>query len=404
MSTNKLNHQRVIIAGGGPVGLSAAMLLGHYGIECLVLEADAEVPRDLRASTFHPPTLDLLDDFGITARLIEAGLVAPTWQVRWHTTGEFAEFDLGVLSEHTAHPYRLQCEQWRLAEFLLEYIENKLPGMEVLRGHRVQSFVQNEDGVEVIAQDPAGELHSFSGAYLIGADGARSVVRSQLGLTFEGHTFPETTVLATTTFPFHEHIPNLSFINYCWKDSGTFSLLRLRDLWRASLYPLDGESDEDAVSPASIQAKLQEILPTAAPYEILEIRPYRIHQRVVQGYVHGRVVLAGDAAHINSPSGGMGMNGGIHDAFNLADKLRRIYAGEGTELLQLYERQRRPIAVKHVLEQSGKNRARMQERDTDKRRRSLTELQRKAGDKALATEYLLETSMISGLRESAAIQ
>lgn len=404
MSLNKLNNRRVIIAGGGPVGLTAAMLLGKQGIECLVLEADTEVPRDLRASTFHPPTLDMLEDFGITARLIEAGLVAPTWQVRWHTTGESAEFDLGVLKDHTAHPYRLQCEQWRLAEFLLEYIGNHLPGIEVLRGHRVQSFVQNEGGVEVVAQDPAGELRSFAGAYLIGADGARSAVRSQLGLTFEGHTFPETTVLATTRFPFHEHLPNLSFINYCWKESGTFSLLRLKDLWRASLYPRDGESDEEAVSPASVQAKLQEIFPTAEPYEVLEIRPYRIHQRVVHSYVHGRVVLAGDAAHINSPSGGMGMNGGIHDAFNLTDKLRRIYAGEGVELLQLYERQRRPIAVKHVLEQSGKNRARMQERDSDKRRRSLTELQRKAGDKALATEYLLETSMISGLRESAAIQ
>jgi len=404
MSKNKLNDHRVLIAGGGPVGLTAAMLLGHYGIECLVLEADAEVPRDLRASTFHPPTLDMLEDFGITAQLIEAGLIAPTWQVRWHTEGEFAEFDLGILKGHTAHPYRLQCEQWRLAEALLEYIRKELPGIEVMRGHRVQSFSQSEDRVEVIAQDPAGEPHSFSGAYLIGADGARSVIRSQLGLTFEGHTFPETTVLATTRFRFHEHIPDLSYINYCWKESGTFSLLRLRDLWRVSLYPLDGESDEEAVTPASVQAKLQEILPTAEPYDILEIRPYRIHQRVVHSYVHGRVVLAGDAAHINSPSGGMGMNGGIHDAFNLADKLRRIYAGEGAELLQLYERQRRPIAIKHVLEQSGRNRARMQERDTDKRRRSLLELQRKASDKALAAEYLLETSMISSLRESEAIQ
>ncbi|MET4578072.1 FAD-dependent oxidoreductase [Ottowia thiooxydans] len=399
-----MKSQRVIIVGGGPVGLTAAILLGHYGIECLVLEADTEVPRDLRASTFHPPTLDMLDRFGITQRLIDAGLVAPTWQVRWHTTGEFAEFDLGVLKDHTAHPYRLQCEQWRLAEFQLEYIRDKLPGIEVLRGHRVQSFTQNDDGVEVVAQDPAGELHSFSGAYIIAADGARSVIRSQLGLTFEGHTFPETTVLATTRFPFHDHLPNLSYINYCWKESGTFSLLRLKDLWRASLYPRDGETDEEAVTPASVQSKLQEIFPTAQPYEVMEIRPYRIHQRVVNGYVHGRVVLAGDAAHINSPSGGMGMNGGIHDAFNLTDKLNRIYAGESVELLGLYERQRRPIAIKHVLEQSGRNRARMQERDTDKRRRSLTELQRKASDEALATEYLLETSMISSLRESETIQ
>ena len=178
----------------------------------------------------------------------------------------------------------------------------------------------------------------------------------------------------------------------------------MRDLWRVSLYPRENESDQDALLPASIESKLQEIFSKQTAYDVMEIRPYRIHQRVVNSYVHGRMILTGDAAHINSPSGGMGMNGGIHDAFNLADKLQRIYAGEDKSLLELYERQRRPIAVKHVLEQSGKNRARMQERDADKRRQVLTELQRKAADKKLAEEYLLDTSMISGLREAARIE
>jgi 3-(3-hydroxy-phenyl)propionate hydroxylase len=389
--------------GGGPVGLSAAMRLGHLGIECLVLEAQPEVPRDLRASTFHPPTLDMLDVYGITPQLIAAGLVAPTWQVRWHTTGEFAEFDLSVLRDHTAHPYRLQCEQWRLAEFLLAHLRTRLPGIEVLEGHRVQHVEQDADGVRVTALDPAGERRTYAGSYVIAADGARSTVRGGLELEFEGLTFPETTVLATTSFPFHDHLPHLSHINYCWKEGGTFSLLRLRDLWRVSLYARDGESDEEAVSPASIESKLQEILPHGRPYEVHEIRPYRIHQRVVKQYVHGRILLAGDAAHVNSPSGGMGMNGGIHDAFNLTDKLQRIFAGESVELLQLYERQRRPIAIKHVLEQSGANRARMQERSADKRRAVLTELQRKAADPGRAVAHLLQTSMISGLREAAAI-
>jgi 3-(3-hydroxy-phenyl)propionate hydroxylase len=404
MKNKNSKDQDVIIVGGGPVGLTAAMLLGHQGIGCLVLESEESVPRDLRASTFHPPTLDMLDEFGITPKLIAAGLVAPTWQVRWHTTGEFAEFDLSVLEAHTAHPYRLQCEQWQLAEFLIEHIRTNLPNIEILQGYRVDECRQDDEGVEVDATGPGGKKQTFSGDYLIGSDGARSVVRSQLQLGFEGHTFPETTVLATTSFPFHEHVPNLSFINYCWKESGTFSLLRLRDLWRVSLYPRENESDQDATSPASIESKLQEIFGKQKAYDVLEIRPYRLHQRVVNSYVHGRMILAGDAAHINSPSGGMGMNGGIHDAFNLADKLQRIYAGESKSLLELYERQRRPIAVKHVLEQSGKNRARMQERDAGKRRQVLTELQRKAADKKLAEEYLLETSMISGLREAVRIE
>lgn len=401
--TTDTSSRTVIVCGGGPVGLVTAMLLGCQGIACVVLDAATSVPRELRASTFHPPTLDMLEPFGITQRLVAEGLVAPTWQVRWHSTGEYAEFDLSLLKDHTRHPYRVQCEQWRLAEFLLAYIRDHVPNVRVLAGHTVESFEQDGTGVTVRASDPQGQRQSLRGAYLVGADGARSVVRSQLGLGFEGHTFPETTVLASTTFPFHEYLPNLSFINYCWKAGGTFSLLRLRGLWRASLYPAPGETEQDAVSPASIEAKLQEILPQPRAYEVLEIRPYRIHQRVVQRYVNGRVILAGDAAHINSPSGGMGMNGGIHDAFNLAEKLALALDGAGAAPLQLYERQRRPIAVKHVLEQSGRNRARMQERDEAKRREHLNDLQRKAGDPKLAVEYLLQTSMISGLREAAQI-
>ena len=154
---------------------------------------------------------------------------------------------------------------------------------------------------------------------------------------------------------------------------------------------------------ASVLDKLQRIASGAAAQPVLEVRPYRIHQRVVQQYVAGRVILVGDAAHLNSPSGGMGMNGGIHDAFNLSEKLRDIWQGGPIDGLQRYERQRRPIAIAHVLEQSGRNRARMQERDMAKRRAALQELQRKADDPVLHKAHLLNTSMITGLRESAAI-
>ena len=396
-------HNRVVIVGAGPVGLAAAMRLGHFGIDVVLIEAGEDIPRDLRASTFHPPTLDLLDEYGITPQLLAAGLIAPTWQVRMHATGEYAEFDLGVLKDYTAHPYRLQCEQWKLAEFLLAHIRAQLPRVQVLFGQACTGFTQDAQGVTVQVTSTDGTQSELRGRHLIAADGARSRVRAGLDMQFEGHTFPETTVLATTGFKFHEHLPHLSYINYCWSEHGTFSLLRLPALWRVSLYPDEGESVEQATDPVSIERKLQRIYPRGEPYEVLEVRPYRIHQRVVNSYVVGRVLLAGDAAHVNSPSGGMGMNGGVHDAFNLSEKLRRIWAGESEALLQLYERQRRPIAIKHVLEQSGRNRARMQERGDEKRRAALTELQRKAGDPALALAHLLETSMISGLRESEAI-
>lgn len=394
----------VLIVGAGPVGLTAAMRLGHLGIDCRVIEADAAIPRDLRASTFHPPTLDMLEPYGITPRLIDAGLKAPTWQVRWHTRDEFAEFDLSILRDHTRHPYRVQCEQWRLAEFLLEHIRNELPRVEVLQGHRCVAVRQDAHGVSVDAVDPSGQTLTFRGDYLIGADGARSLVRGALDLAFDGITFPETTVLATTPFRFHEHIPNLSYINYCWYERGTFSLLRLPHVWRVSLYPAEGETVEEATAPESIQRKLQEILPRPEPYEVQEVRPYRIHQRVVTSYVHGRIVLAGDAAHINSPSGGMGMNGGIHDAFNLADKLVAvIHEGADAALLDRYERQRRGTAIEYINANTARNKKAIEERDPALRRRHQDDLRAIAADPNLARDYLRKTSMIDALRRAEAI-
>ena len=252
MNTSKSSP--IIIAGAGPVGLVLALRLGHWGIPCVVLEADAQVSRDLRASTFHPPTLDMLDEYGITPELIQQGLIAPTWQVRMHATGEFAQFDLSVLQGETAHPYRLQCEQWRLSELLLAQIARDLPHVQVRMGHPLVSFEQFEDHVQVQFTTPEGQAQSMRGAFLVGADGGRSQVRKQLDLSFEGHTFPETTILATTHFPFHEHLPQLAYINYCWSASGTFSLLRLKHLWRVSLYPDDGQSMEEAVGMASVRS------------------------------------------------------------------------------------------------------------------------------------------------------
>lgn len=390
----------VLIIGAGPVGLTLAMRLGLKGHKVCVLEAQSDIETDLRASTFHPPTLDLYDEQGITAQLIESGLVAPTWQVRMNHTNEFAEFDLSILKDHTNHPYRLQCEQWRLSGFLRDYIENKLPNVSLLWGHPCESFNQDASSVVVNSKSSTSDLTTFKAKFLIGCDGARSIVRKNLCLEFEGQTFPETTILATTHFPFQDYLDHLSYINYCWTSDGTFSLLRLKNLWRVSLYPSLDESIDSAIESQSVRRKINQISSSFGDSPILEIRPYKIHQRVVKQYVVGRVLLAGDAAHINSPSGGMGMNGGVHDAFNLADKLNRILKGEGIELLNKYERQRRPIAIKHVIEQSSKNRARMQEKDMSKRLLTLQELKRKSQDKSLALDYLLETSMISGLAES----
>jgi 3-(3-hydroxy-phenyl)propionate hydroxylase len=396
----------VAIIGAGPVGLTLALKLATRGVPSMVLEAEADISEDLRASTFHPPTLDMLDELGLAQPLIAQGLITPTWQLRRHEDGARAVFDLGVLKHDTAHPYRLQCEQWKLARLLLAKLRADHDGTCAVRfGCRVESVTQDADGATV-----AGDgFDPIRAAYAVGCDGARSVVRRAMGLDFPGDTYPETTILATTHFDFAAVFEGLSNVNYIWTRhpafSGTFSLLRVPGKWRASLYPAPGESVEEALAPAAIERKLQAIHPKATPYDVPDLRPYRIHQRIVERYDHGRLALAGDAAHLNSPSGGMGMNGGIHDAIELAAHLAPLWKGEaGAAPLARYTRRRQPVAAREILAQADRNRARMREADPARRADMLAAMQAIAGDPARAREHLLRSSMIGGLRAAAQVE
>ena len=396
----------VVIVGAGPVGLATALLLGRRGIPFILIAPEAVLATDLRASTFHPPTLDMLDEQGLAAPLIAQGLQSPTWQIRIHESGERAEFDLSAIAADTHHPFRLQCEQSKLCALLLERIAAEGAG-QLMLGDRVDAVTQDDEGATVLVRpaDAPEEADpvAIRARFVIGADGSRSVVRREAGIAFEGKTYPETTILATTSFPFHERLEGLSNVNYVWKKGGTFSLLRLPNLWRCSLYPDGDESIEDGLRHESIARKLQEIAPDERGHEILDTRAYRIHMRIAEDYRRGRILLAGDAAHVNSPSGGMGMNGGVHDAFELVATLAEVLDGAPIELLDRYTRRRRPIAEQEVLAQADRNRERMQERDGDRRREMLTALQKTAGDPVAARDHLLRSSMISGLRRAAAI-
>jgi 3-(3-hydroxy-phenyl)propionate hydroxylase len=390
----------VLVAGGGPVGLVAALALAEAGVPVRLFEVEPAVVEELRASTFHPPTLDMLEPFGITAELVAQGLVCPSWQVRMHPSGERAEFDLGVLAGETRHPYRLQCEQWKLSRAALARLARH-PRAAMRFGARVAAVAQDDDGVAIEIETAQGRERA-TGRFLVAADGARSLVREQLGIPFEGDTYPETTMLCATTFPFHAHLDGLSHVNYCWKSDGTFSLLRLPGLWRCSFYPRPGETLEQAIADERLLEHLREVVRAAAAAPIVAKRPYRIHRRIAARYRAGRVFLAGDAAHLNSPSGGMGMNGGVHDALNLAAKLARVWSGAAEALLDGYERERRPIALDEIIAQADANRARMQERDPTRRGEILANLRAIAADPARCREHLLRTSMIAGLRKAAA--
>src|SRR5882672_11940729 len=148
------DSDRIIIVGAGPVGLTAALALARRGIPNVVLAAEPELVMELRGSTFHPPTLDMLDEFGVVPSMIESGLKAPTWQFRDRETGPVATFDLALLGGDTKHPYRVQCEQWKLMRFLEEKMRNE--GVELRFGHEVTAVRQDDDGVTVTASTSSG--------------------------------------------------------------------------------------------------------------------------------------------------------------------------------------------------------------------------------------------------------
>jgi 2-polyprenyl-6-methoxyphenol hydroxylase-like FAD-dependent oxidoreductase len=393
---------QVIISGAGPVGLCLALLLARAGISVRVFEAESDVSEDLRASTFHPPTLDLLEPLGVTKELLANGLICPHWQIRLHPTGERAVFDLSVLAKDTAHPYRLQVEQWKLSRALLAALRVE-PNADIVFDAPVEALEQDELGV-MIGVVRNGQMTRHRALIAVGADGARSFLRRALGIPFEGETYPEITLLLTTTFPFEDHLEGLSNVTYCWKEGGNFSLLKVPGRWRVSIYPREDLPIEEQLADTMIQASLNDIVRRDAPWPLNEKRDYRVHQRIVPTYRKGRVALAGDAAHLNSPSGGMGLNGGIQDAFELAAALTDILShGAPLDRLDFYDRRRRPIARDQIIAQADRNRARMREKDPARRREMLTELQAITSDRARLHDYLLKSSMIEGLRQAARI-
>jgi 3-(3-hydroxy-phenyl)propionate hydroxylase len=404
------DQRRILIAGGGPVGLLCAWLLGRRGLPVRLFDNNSGLQADPRAATTHPATLDLLAEDGLDADMARVGLVAPIFQF-WDRPSQqlVAQFDHAVLKDDTRHPFVVQCEQFKTAKLLLDRLR-AFSNVEVLFDHEAIDVAQSADAVTVQVRDGSGAVtqqtvSQHMGAYLIGADGGRSTVRRRAGIAFEGFTWPERFIVLTTPYDFE------AGRGYCYRsyfaDPGAWcncfkvSADGPPGLWR-TVYPTEpGRSDEDTLSDAGVQARMQSFFPSSAPYEIVHRNLYVTHQRVAETFHKGRVLLAGDAAHVNNPIGGMGLNGGIQDAVNLCDKLARItLGGESERLLELYDLQRRTVAIEFVQEQSIANKKRLEARDPDVRARNLDELRASAADPQRARQFLLRTSMIASQRRA----
>ena len=394
---------RVIVAGAGPVGMTAASYLAMHDIPVLVLEAGDDLATDLRASTWHPPTLDMLDFFdGLTGEIADWGLVAPAWQYRDRETGPVATWDMGLLRDDTNHPYRIQTEQWKLTRLLHRRMAD-VPHFDLRFGHEVTGADQDGNRAWVTANTADGEA-TFDGRWVIAGDGANSAVRRSLGIAYDGLTFPELFLTLSTSFEFRGPMPDLTLVNYFADPEEWLVLLRVVDAWRV-LFPTGPDEDmEKALTDGRVQERLEGVAPGCGPFDVVHKTHYRVHQRVADKYRIGRILLAGDAAHINNPLGGMGMNGGLQDAFSLCEKLVAVWRGEADDaVLDRYERQRRAMALDFVQQSTIRNRETLMEADPVQRQKRHDEMRRTAEDPARAREFLLRSSMIAGLREAEAI-
>ena len=403
------DQRRILIVGGGPVGLLCAWLLGRRGIAVRLFDSNRTLQADPRAATTHPATLDLLREDGLDDDMARVGLVAPIFQF-WDRPSQqlVAQFDHAVLKSDTQHPFVVQCEQFKTAKLILDRLQ-RFPNVEVLFDHEVIDVAQTADAVTAQVRGPSGVVSHHSGVYLIGADGGRSTVRRRSAIAFDGFTWPERFIVLTTPFDFAAER------GYCYRsyfaDPGAWCncFKVLADgppgLWR-TVYPTDpAQSEQEILSDAGVQARIQSFFPSPQPYEIIHRNLYVTHQRVAETFCKGRVLLAGDAAHVNNPIGGMGLNGAIQDAVNLADKLHRILLdGAPERLLDLYNLQRRTVAVEFVQEQSIANKKRLEARDPDVRARNLDELRASAADPERARQFLLRTSMIASQRRAEGLE
>lgn len=393
---------KVLVAGAGPVGLVSAMVLAEAGVDVEVFERNGDVMEDLRASTFHPPTLDMLAPYGISDVLVASGLKARMTQQRDRRKGLIAEFDLARLAGSTGYPFRLQCEQWKLNAELVRKLRNH-PHVTLRFGCAVEEARQDDGAVMIRIRTQEG-MEEVRGDYLIGADGAWSTVRRSLGIEFEGYTYPERFLVVSTDFPFEAHFENLSWVNYVSDPDEWCVMLKVPSLWRVLFPTAEHESDERVLSDEFIEARLQGLLPRAGVYEVVHRTLYKVHQRVASRFRTGRVMLAGDAAHINNPLGGMGMNGGVHDAFNLSAKLIEVIAGRAPDsLLDKYERQRRTIAIEYINANTARNKQLIEERDESVRSRIHAELRATAADPEASLAYIRKTSMFDALERAGSI-
>ncbi len=397
------SQRPIVVAGGGPVGVITALAFARQGFEVRLFEAEARVNDMPRAATTHAATLEMLEGLGLGEELTSRGLIEPKFRIWDRASREIiVEFDFGVLKNDTRYPYVVQCEQHKLANMTIERLK-AFPNVSIAFSSRIAEFEQHDDRVEVDIETAAG-TQRLTASYLIGCDGGRSTVRKTMGVDFEGYTHAERFLVLTTTFAFDTEYAQCSR-NYFSDPDEWCALFKVtgddgNGLWRVLFPTRLNETDAQPLEEASVQGRLQKFFPKAGAYPVIHRNIYNVHQRVAASFSKGRVFLAGDAAHINNPLGGLGLNFGIHDAMELSDLLGRVMRDEAASgILDLYDRFRRPLNVEYVQQQTIANKKRLEEKDPEARAKSNAALRATAADPEKHRAYMLKASLIESVRK-----
>lgn len=393
---NQTENTPVIVIGAGPVGLLCALGLAKQNIDVLVLEAEPGLTIDLRAGTFHPPTLEVLAPLGLTDKMHEKGIKVPRWQARDFQEGVIVEWDLSCLKNDTPYPYRLHLEQHRFTPIVMEEL-SKYPSAKVQFGAKFSGLEQHADHVLVTAETADG-TKQYRCEWLIGADGGRSAVRKASNIEFVGYTWPERYTVISTT----EDFSKLGYADnaYIADPEQWIAVFRMpgddgKGLWRLTV-PVKGEmTDEEVLAPAYAEQVMARVMGRPGPFAVVHQNVYRVHQRVAETFRKGRVLLAGDAAHVNNPLGGFGLNSGVHDAVTLISHLLQVLQGEKEDsVLDAYAERRKVANIEYVQNMSVKNKKNLEEADPALRRQRIDGLRKTASDPAATREFLLASSML----------
>ncbi|GGN84251.1 FAD-dependent monooxygenase [Nocardia rhizosphaerihabitans] len=330
----------VVIVGAGPAGLTAAIVLAEAGVDHVLIDRLSEGANTSRAAVVHARTLEVLDELGIAKDLVARGIQVPTFKVH-DGPKTLATIEFGDLP--TAYPYTLMIPQDVTEQVLLDRLHQL--GGTVHRPLTVER-VDDENGRVTVGYTTAdATTGTITADYVIGADGMHSVVRAQAGIGFTGDTYPASFVLADVRMSWPT--PR-SEVSLHLSPEGVTVVAPLPDAAQER-YRVVATVDEAPEHPT--RDDIQTLLDARGPAgevrvdEVLWSSRFRVHHRVADHYRAGRVLLAGDAAHVHSPAGGQGMNTGIQDAALLARLLAKVVAGGPDALLDEYETVRRPIAL-----------------------------------------------------------